>query len=78
MASIRGIIFDLDGVIADRVEFHYLAWKQLADEEGLIFTREDYRVMNGKMREENLRLFTLGLNICEVTKQVWMGTCAIY
>jgi len=72
MADIRGIIFDLDGVIADTAEFHYLAWKQLADEEGLTFTRADYLAMSGTKREENLRLFTQGLDVDEVTKQAWM------
>jgi beta-phosphoglucomutase len=72
MAEIRGIIFDLDGVIADTAEFHYLAWKQLADEEEIAFTRTDYVAMSGTKREENLRLFTQGLDIDEVTKQAWM------
>ena len=72
MADIRGIIFDLDGVIADTAEFHYLAWKQLADEESLVFTRADYLAMSGTKREENLRLFTQGLSIDEVTQQAWM------
>ncbi len=29
---IRGMIFDLDGVLVDTAKFHYLAWKRLADE----------------------------------------------
>jgi beta-phosphoglucomutase len=29
---LAGLIFDLDGVITDTAEFHYLAWKRLADE----------------------------------------------
>jgi beta-phosphoglucomutase-like phosphatase (HAD superfamily) len=33
--ELQAIIFDLDGVITDTAEYHYLAWKQLADEEGL-------------------------------------------
>ena len=32
---IRALIFDLDGVITDTVEYHYRSWKRLADEEGL-------------------------------------------
>lgn len=73
MTDIRGIIFDLDGVIAHTAEFHYLSWKQLADEEGVAFTRADYVPMNGRKREENLRLFTEGLDIDEATKQAWMA-----
>ena len=38
---IRGIIFDLDGVLVSTDEMHYLAWKRLADELGITgFTRE--------------------------------------
>ena len=29
---IKGIIFDLDGVLVSTDEMHYLAWKRLADE----------------------------------------------
>ena len=32
---LRGIIFDLDGVLVTTDELHYRAWKQLADEEGI-------------------------------------------
>ncbi|MBM6838753.1 HAD hydrolase-like protein, partial [Clostridium saudiense] len=28
----EGIIFDLDGVIVSTDHYHYLAWKELADE----------------------------------------------
>ena len=30
----RGIIFDLDGVLCSTDDYHYLAWKELADREG--------------------------------------------
>ena len=35
--EIRAVIFDLDGVITDTANFHYKAWKQLADELGIYF-----------------------------------------
>jgi len=35
--QIKGFIFDLDGVITDTAEYHYRAWKRLADEEGIPF-----------------------------------------
>ena len=72
MTEIRGIIFDLDGVIADTAELHYRSWQQLADELGLPFSRADYAPMNGTKREENLRLFTQGLDVDDATKQGWM------
>src|SRR3954463_5284052 len=40
MAKPAAFIFDLDGVITDTAEYHYRAWKRLADEEGVPFTRE--------------------------------------
>ena len=38
--QIKGIIFDLDGVIVSTDEYHYKAWKALADRLGIIFDRE--------------------------------------
>jgi beta-phosphoglucomutase len=35
------IIFDLDGVLTDTSEYHYQAWKHLADDEGIPFTHEE-------------------------------------
>ena len=31
---VGAVIFDLDGVLTDTAEYHYLAWKRLAGEEG--------------------------------------------
>ncbi len=52
---IRGLIFDLDGVIADTHEFHYRSWKRLADEEGLPFDETDNEAVRGLTREASLR-----------------------
>ena len=38
--GLRGIIFDLDGVIVSTDEQHYLGWKALADRLGIPFNRE--------------------------------------
>ena len=37
MDTIRAIIFDLDGVICFTDNYHYQAWKELADAEGIYF-----------------------------------------
>ena len=37
------VIFDLDGVICSTDNYHYLAWKVLAEEEGIYFDRENRR-----------------------------------
>ena len=34
----QAVLFDLDGVITDTAEYHYLAWKKLAEEQGIIST----------------------------------------
>ena len=54
--SIRGFIFDLDGVLTDTAEYHYRGWKRLADEEGIPFTRQDNERLRGIPRRESLML----------------------
>ncbi len=34
--NLKAVIFDLDGVITDSAKYHYLAWKELADELGFL------------------------------------------
>jgi len=52
--DIQGIIFDLDGVLTDSSEFHYLGWQRLADEEGLPFDREANEALRGVSRRGSL------------------------
>ena len=52
--SIRGVIFDLDGVLTDTSEFHYQAWKQLADAEGIHFDRLANETLRGLSRRDSL------------------------
>lgn len=37
MSRFKAVIFDLDGVITDTAHYHYLAWKRLAEAEGVAF-----------------------------------------
>lgn len=69
----EAFIFDLDGVITDTAEYHYRAWKRLADEEGLPFTREDNEQLRGVSRRESLRRLLKGRSIPEATAQAWMA-----
>lgn len=46
MDAIRAIIFDLDGVICFTDNYHYQAWKELADAEGIYFDE----TINGRLR----------------------------
>ncbi len=53
---IKAFIFDLDGVLTDTSEYHFLAWKRMADEEGIPFTREDNEKLRGVSRRASLEL----------------------
>lgn len=52
----KGVLFDLDGVITDTAEYHYLAWKKLADNLGISIDREFNEKLKGVSREDSLRL----------------------
>lgn len=52
----QGAIFDLDGVLVDTAKYHYLAWKQLADELGFDFTRQQNEALKGVARMRSLEL----------------------
>lgn len=54
--QVRAVIFDLDGVLTDTAEFHYLGWQQLADDEGLAFDRDANDQLRGVSRADSLRL----------------------
>ncbi len=50
----KGIIFDLDGVICFTDKYHYLAWKQIADKEGIYFDQEINNRLRGVSRMDSL------------------------
>lgn len=49
-------IFDLDGVLVDTAKYHYLAWKELADELGFQFTKVDNERLKGVSRMTSLHI----------------------
>lgn len=57
---IKGIIFDLDGVIVHTDEMHYQAWKQVADRIGVVFNREINNRLRGVSRMESLEIILEG------------------
>jgi len=69
--KLEAVIFDLDGVITDSAEYHYLAWKELAEELGLAFDREKNERLKGVSRMESLEILLedSGLNLSEPVKQ---------
>lgn len=54
--DIRGVVFDLDGVLTDTAEDHYLAWQDLADRHGFRFDRAFNEKLKGVDRRNSLRL----------------------
>lgn len=51
---IKAVIFDLDGVIVDTAQYHFLAWKRLAKELGVPFTEADNERLKGVSRMQSL------------------------
>ena len=69
----KAIIFDLDGVLTDTSEYHYKAWKQLADEEGIPFTKqENDEYLRGVSRRESLMYIIRGRTYSEAQIQEMM------
>jgi beta-phosphoglucomutase len=54
--KIRGVIFDLDGVIVSTDNLHFLAWKRIADREGIPFDRSDNERLRGVSRMGSLEI----------------------
>lgn len=52
----EGIIFDLDGVICSTDQYHFEAWKALADELGIPFDARDNDRLRGVSRMESLEI----------------------
>mgnify|MGYP001165990069 CR=1 FL=1 len=54
LQTMKGAIFDLDGVIVDTAKYHYLAWAKLADELGFAFTEAHNERLKGVSRMRSL------------------------
>ncbi len=54
--SFKAWIFDLDGVIVSTDEYHYRAWKKIADEECVCFDRHINQQLRGISRTESLEI----------------------
>jgi beta-phosphoglucomutase len=73
MPTPKAIIFDLDGVLTDTSEYHYRAWKHLADDEGIPFTHEENDAhLRGVGRRESLGYLIRGRQYSEEQIQEMM------
>lgn len=52
----KNIIFDLDGVLVSTDEYHYRAWKKIADQEGIPFDRQTNNRLRGISRMASLEI----------------------
>ena len=67
---IKGIAFDLDGIIVDTAEFHYIAWKKIADDIGIKIDRDVNESLKGVSREESLkRILEYGNKNNDISKE---------
>ncbi|MER2227370.1 MAG: beta-phosphoglucomutase [Carnobacterium sp.] len=58
---IKGFIFDLDGVLTDTAEYHYQAWKRMANKLGIPLDREMNEQLKGISRMDSLeRILAIG------------------
>lgn len=66
-----GIIFDLDGVLCHTDEYHYRAWKSVAEELSIPFDRTVNNRLRGVSRMESLEIIlaNTGLSLTEAEKQ---------
>lgn len=65
----KGFIFDLDGVIVDTAKYHYLAWRELANQLGFDFTEEQNEQLKGVSRVRSLEIL-LGIGKQELDQDV--------
>jgi beta-phosphoglucomutase len=56
---LKAVIFDLDGVITDTAEYHYLAWKAIAEELNISFFRKFNEELKGISRMDSLEKILL-------------------
>ena len=63
--NLRAVIFDLDGVLTDTAEYHYLSWQKLADEENLVFDRQVNERLRGVSRQQSLKIILNGRSVAD-------------
>lgn len=56
---IEAVVFDLDGVITDTAHYHFLAWKQLAEEVGITIDEVFNERLKGISRMDSLELILI-------------------
>lgn len=52
----KAVLFDLDGVVVSTDEFHFKAWKTVAERENIPFSRENNHRLRGVNRMDSLEI----------------------
>lgn len=76
--SLKAVIFDMDGVLADTIEYHYLAWKKVLADYGIPFTRKDNQRLLGLTREKSLEVIFGDRNLPESHRQTILERKSLY
>ncbi len=74
--EIKGVLFDLDGVLVDTAKYHFIAWKQLAESLGIDFTESDNERLKGVSRLASLEIIlSIGnVSLSDTEKEAAMKT----
>jgi beta-phosphoglucomutase len=75
MTAIKGLLFDLDGVIVDTAKYHYVAWKALADKLNVPFSHEENEQLKGVGRADSLAKILIwgNIDIAEHEKKILLN-----
>lgn len=68
--EIKGLIFDLDGVIVNTEHNHFIAWKRTADSLGVAFTEKDNEKLKGLSRVDSLKTI-LSIGNIEISEETF-------
>ena len=71
--GLKACLFDMDGVIVDSAQHHFVAWQRLAEELSISFTEEDNHALKGLSRVDSLEhiLKPLSRNMVDAAN-VWI------
>jgi beta-phosphoglucomutase len=75
---IRGFIFDLDGVLTDTQELHFLSWKRVCAEDGISFDYDLSDRLRGIPRVAALDVILGGLPVEETARESMLTRKARY
>ncbi len=60
--QLEAVLWDMDGVIADTMQYHYSAWRDILKEMGITLTKDEFRPLFGQ-RHDNIIRYALGDNL---------------